>query len=233
VQSEEVAGNDVSSPPEHTSLEREWTATLDEAIARLAEETGAQAEQAGIEAGAPKEEVPGRPELGESLREDLVKELVEAALAFWATGIPRIMLKMMPGVIAWWLERRAMRAKPSEHLRGGDSQGEARRLLEIDARFFATVRRVSEGRASRRAISELLSVRDEYAALVDADLPYHLAGPACRSLADASESLARAYESRGETKEAWREYEVAEQAWERVRDEAGAKRCRARRDNLR
>jgi len=223
----------MSSPPEHTSLASEWTATLDEAVARLAKETGAQAEQAGVEAGETAEKVPGRPELGEGFREDLVNELVQGAIAFWATGIPRIAITLLPGVIEWWVGRRAKHAKPANELEEADGAAEARRLLEIDARLFAVVRKVSGGKPSKRTVHELASVRDEYAALVEADLPSYLARPACRSLADATEWLAKAHESRGETKDAVREYARAEQAWERVDDEVGADRCRARRVELR
>jgi hypothetical protein len=213
-------------------LESEWTATLDEAVAGLARETAAQAEQAGVEAGETVEEVPGRPELGKGIREDLVKELVDGAMAFWATGIPRVAITLLPGLIKWWIERRTQRAKPAKDLEPGAGATEARRLLEIDARFFATMRKVSQGPPSRRTIRELATVRDEYAAMTDADVPDYLAQPGYRSLADATEYLARAYESRGETDDAVREYTRAEQAWERVDDEAGADRCRARRDEL-
>jgi hypothetical protein len=218
----------VSSPPEHTSLENEWTATIDEAVASLVQETAAQAEQAGIDAGAPAEDVPGRPEVGEGLREDLVKELVLTATALWATGIPQTLLG---GLIAWWIRRRAERGTLPTEPRADDETA-AGRLLEIDGRFFATMQRASQEPASRRTVRELSSVRDEYAALLGSEVPSYLAAPARRSLADASEWLARAHASRGETKAAEREYLVAEEAWGRVGDEEAANRCRAGRGDL-
>jgi hypothetical protein len=220
----------MSSPPEHASLESEWTATIEEAVASLAQETAAQAEQAGIEAGAPAEDVPGRPELGEDLRKDLADELVQATMAFWATGIPQIVIRALPGLIIWWIGRRASRAEQSSEPAASDDAA-AGRLLEIDGRFFATMQ-ASQEPASRRTVRELSSVREEYAALLDADVPSYLAAPARRSLADASEWLARGHASRGETKAAAREYLVAEEAWERVGDEEAASRCRTGREDL-
>jgi hypothetical protein len=221
----------MSSQPEHTSLESEWTETIDEAVAVLAQETAAQAEQAGIEAGAPAEDVPGRPELGDKLRKELVEELVQAAAAVWRTGIPQFLLfGVLPKLIKWWwIKRRAHRGE--ERGRGDDVP--ARHLLEIDGRFVASVQSASQGRASRSTVRELSDVRKEYAVLLDADLPSYLAAPTRRSLASAAESLAGAYASRGETEAAAREFLAAEEAWEQVGDEEAANRCRTSRAELR
>jgi Animal haem peroxidase len=73
----------MSDPPEFMP---EWEKTIREVVGQVARRTAKAAEQAGVRAGEPAEDLPNRPELSQQLRNVLAREIASVSFRFSRMG---------------------------------------------------------------------------------------------------------------------------------------------------